>query len=248
MKNTITVFVDNSTYGKAALLHAEKIAQIFDAEINTIFLDKKKDLRAVFSSAEDGNTLCFIMPVALSKKLAFFNVKSAKRWILKSRIPVLAVGEKEPKENDYQQVILPLDINCQEKELALWASYFPAHFQKNCTHIPKENLLIHIIYNQYKDEFLRQKVENNIAFVTKMFDNLEAPYRLHPFTKIDNIHTFGLQFAKKTANSVMLFLMTEHYSLVDLIFGPVDNRILGNKEQIPVLCLNPRGDVFVLCQ
>ncbi|MCL2290385.1 MAG: hypothetical protein FWC34_06740 [Bacteroidetes bacterium] len=248
MKNTIVVLADDSTYGKAALAHAQKLAQIFDATVNTIFITEKADLRAVFSATEAENTLCFVMSVASSKKLAFFNVKNARKWIRKSRIPVLVVGDRTPKENDYQQIILPLDINCQDKELALWASYFPAYFQKNCPNIPKENLLIHIIFNQYKDELLNQKVLNNIAFVTKMFDNLEAPYRLHPFTKIDNIHTFGLKFAEKTGNSIMLFLMTEHYSFIDLIFGPVENKILGNKERIPVLCLNPREDIFVLCQ
>jgi len=245
MKNAIAVFTDDSSYGKVALAHAQKLAQIFDAEINTIFMSEETVRKFV---PEVDNLLCVVMPVAFSKKVSFFNVKSARKWIRKSRIPVLTVGDKAPEENDYQQIVLPLDINCQDKELALWASYFPAYLQKNCPHIPKENLLIHIIFNQYKDELLNQKVQNNVAFVTKMFDNLEAPYRLHSFTKIDNIHTFGLKFAEKMGNSVMLFLMTEHYSLVDLLFGPVENKILGNKEQIPVLCLNPREDIFVLCQ
>jgi len=245
MKNTIAVFTDDSLYGKAALAHAQKLAQIFDAEVDAIFMSEKTVHK--FTTEVD-NVLCIVMPVAFSKKASFFNVKSARKWIKKSRIPVMVVGDKVPEENDYQQIILPLDINCQDKELALWASYFPAFFQKNCSQIPKENLLIHIIFNQYKDELLNQKVQNNIAFVTKMFDNLEAPYQLHPFTNIDNIHTFGLKFAEKIGNSVMLFLMTEHYSLIDLLFGPVENKILGNKEQIPVLCLNAREDIFVLCQ
>jgi len=240
MKNIIAVFTDDSIYGKAALAHAQKLAQIFDAEINTISIHEK--------AAEVDDSLCIVMSVTQAKKKSFFNLSSARKWIRKSRIPVLTVGDAAPKENDYQQIILPLGINCQDKELALWANYFPAYFQKNCPHIPKESLLIHIIFNQYKDEFLRKKVENNVAFATKMFDNLNAPYKLHPFTKIDNIHTFGLKFAEKTESSVMLFLMTEHYSLIDLIFGPVENKILGNKENIPVLCLNPRDDIFVLCQ
>jgi hypothetical protein len=42
--------------------------------------------------------------------------------------------------------------------------------------------------------------------------------------------------------------MTEHFSLIDFLFGPVENRILGNKKNIPVLCLNAREDIFVLCQ
>lgn len=247
MKNIITVFTDSTSFGKAALAHAQKLSQIFDAAINPLVLNKKTDLKTIFSEAEEGSTLCFVMPVSAKKKRTFFYLSYAKKWIRKSRVPVLTIGEKEPKENDYQKIILPLDTNCQEKELALWASYFPAYLQKNCPNIPKENLLIHIIYNQYKDKLLRHKTENNIAFVTKMFNNLEAPYQLHPCTDVDNIQTFGLQFAKER-NGVMLFLMTEHYSLVDLIFGPIENNILGNAEHVPVLCLNARGDNFVLCR
>jgi hypothetical protein len=248
LSRNISVFTDNSVYGQAALAHAQKLAQVFDAEINTIYIDKKTDVRAVFSNAADGNTLFFVMPVALSKKQTFFNLKKARKWIRKSRIPVLTIGNKEPEHEHYQQVVLPLDINCQEKELALWASYFPSYMQKHCPDIPKENVLIHIIFNEYKDDLLIQKVNNYVDFVAKMFANLEVAYELHPFTKINNIYTFGLQFAKKTGNSVLLFLMPEHYSLTDLIFGPIENMIIGNKEEIPVLCLNAREDIFVLCQ
>jgi hypothetical protein len=188
------------------------------------------------------------MPVATSKKLTFFSKKNARKWICKSRAPVFTIGNFEPDVNDCQQIILPLDINCQEKELALWASYFPSHFQKNCPHISRDNILIHIIFNKYNNELLRQKVQNNIDFVKRMFDNLEVTYKLHLFTKVDNIYAFGLQFAKKTENSILLYLMPEHNSLIDLIFGPISNKLLGNKAQIPVLCLNAREDIFVLCR
>jgi hypothetical protein len=248
MKNIIIVFTDNTPYGKTALAHAQKLSQIFDAEISAISLQEKSDLRSIFATTEIGNILCMVMPVVPSKKLGFFHVKNARKWICKSRVPVITIGNKKPENDDYQQIILPLDINCKEKELALWASNFPAYFQKNCPQIPIENILIHIIFNQYKDELMHKKVQHNIDFVTKMFNNLEVSYQLHPLTKVNNLYTFGLQFAKKQRNSVLLFLMTEHYSLIDLIFGPVENRILGNMEEVPVLCLNGRGDLVALCR
>jgi hypothetical protein len=248
MKNVITVFIDDTSYGKSALANAEKLAQIFDLDINTVKLNKKTDLRSVFAIADEGNTLCFVMPVAAKKKLTFFNVRKAREWIRRSRVPVFAIGNYEVTENDYQQIILPLDIHCQEKELALWATYFPEYFNKNCPQISKDKILIHILFNEYRDLFLRNKVQNNIEFVKKMFANLEIHYELHPFTRVNNIHTFGLQFAKEIGNSVLLYLMPEHNSLIDLLFGPVANKLLGNKDQIPVFCLNAREDIFVLCQ
>jgi len=244
----ITVFTDRTSFGKAALAHTQKLSQIFNAEIDAISLHEHPDLRSVFSAAEEGNTLCFVMPIASSNTESFFNAKNARKWIRISRVPVLVIGNEEPEENDYQQIILPLDIHCQDKELALWASYFPTFFQKNCSHIPKENLMIHIIFNQYQDKSLSKKVQNNIDSVSKMFNNLGILYKLHPLLKNDNIKTFGLKFAEKIGNSMMLLLMTEHYSLIDLLFGPIENKILGNKENIPVLCLNVREDIFVLCQ
>jgi hypothetical protein len=248
MKNVLTVLTDNTSYGKAALAHAQKLSGIFDADINTVLLTEKKNLQTLLSDVNADNSLLFVMPVATQKKNSTFNLRSARKWIPKSRVPVLAVGNKEPENDDYQQVVLPLDLNCREKELALWASYFPTYFQKNCPNIPKENHLIHIIYNQYKDELLKNKVQNNIDYVVKLFDNLYVPYQIHPFSKVDNIHTYGLKFAKEMKNSVLLYLIPEHYSLIDMIFGTVVNKLLDNTDNIPVLCLNARDDLLVLCQ
>ena len=246
MKNNITVFTDNSLYGQVAQLHAQKLAQIFDAEIHYVEVLKTNDFRNV--SIEVGERLFFILPIVSPKCHQLFNLKKVKKWIRRARVPVFITGISKPNIDDYQQIVLPIDLNCQEKELALWASYFPAYFQKNCPQIPKENVLIHIIYNQYNNDFLSKKVLNNIEYVMKLLDNLKVHYKLHSFKKVNNIHTFGLQFAKNIENSILLHLIPAHNSLIDMFFGPIVTKLLNKKEHIPVLCLNAREDILMLCR
>jgi len=245
MKNKIIVFIDNSDLGKAALAHGKMLAQVFDTELQQITIQKKTDFNAVLNSDD---VHCFVMPIVSKREHPFFNIHNAKKWIKKSRVPVITIGDFEPKTNDYQKIILPLDINCQEKELAQWASFFSVQIQKNCPNISKEKVLIYVIYNEYKTQFLQKKVQNNIEFVKKMFARLEVDYEIHPFKKVDNIHTFGIQYAKKVENSILFYLIPEHNSLIDLIFGSVLNKIMKNKKSLPVLLLNAREDLFVLCQ
>jgi len=248
MKNKILVFFDDSALGKSALEHGKLLSQIFDAEVDTVCISRNKDDKTFSSATKTDNIICAVVPVSQSKKSSIFSYKHVKKWIRKSRIPVLTIGNNKPDINDYQQIVLPIDTNCQEKELALWASYFPLHFQKNCPDVPKENILIHIIYKEYREELLSKKVQNNLEFTKKMFDNLEVLYEWHPFTDVNNIHIFGLQFAKTIGNSVLIHLVPKHNSLIDLFFGTVTSKLLGNREQIPVFCLNAREDIYVLCK
>jgi len=40
---------------------------------------------------------------------------------------------------------------------------------------------------------------------------------------------------------------TAFYSLFDYIAGPPEKTLIVNKFQIPVLCINPRDDLYVMC-
>ena len=42
-------------------------------------------------------------------------------------------------------------------------------------------------------------------------------------------------------------MMTSYYSLIDYIFGPKENAIIANDAGLPVLCINERDDLYVLC-
>jgi hypothetical protein len=42
-------------------------------------------------------------------------------------------------------------------------------------------------------------------------------------------------------------MMTRFYSLIDMLFGAKESTVIGNEAGFPVLCVNERDDLYVLC-
>ncbi|MDR2979073.1 MAG: hypothetical protein LBV02_01320 [Bacteroidales bacterium] len=207
-------------------------------EIETIMQSDHFTAQMLYDYAEDTNTIMFVIGVSKQGKDNYFSRKKAAKFIKPSRIPVMAVGDKMPEANVYQHVILPLDIDRQAKEKVLWAGYFSKFYYAT----------VHVIHTTYKDEFLRKKIKDNIDFTEKLYKNLKVNYELHNITPtVDNIDKHSLSFAKKINASLTVIMMTKYYSLFDYLFGPKEFSVLGNEEGVPVLCINEREDLYVLC-
>lgn len=207
-------------------------------EIETVMQSEHYTAQMLYDYAEDTHTIMFVIGVSKEGKENYFSRKKAAKFIRPSRIPVMTVGNKMPEATVYQHVILPLDIERQAKEKVLWAGYFSKFYYA----------IVHVIHTTYKDQFLRQKITDNIAFAEKLYKNLEVDYQLHNITPtVDNIDKHSLQFAREIDASLTVIIMTKYYSLFDFLFGPKEFSVLGNEDGLPVLCINEREDLYVLC-
>lgn len=214
------------------------LGNLAENEIETIMQSDHFTAKMLYDYAEDTNTIMFVIGVSKDGKNNYFNRKRAAKFIKPSRVPVMAVGDKMPEADVYQHVILPLDIDRQAKEKVLWAGYFSKFYYAT----------VHVIHTTYKDEFLRQKIDGNIAFTEKLYKNLDVDYELHNITPtVDNIDSYSLAFAQKVNASLTVIMMTKYYSLFDFLFGPKEFSVIGNDEGLPVLCINEREDLYVLC-
>ena len=271
-KLNIIAIVDNSEYGTSALRYGGILAAIFKASltiINNFSFSEKNNQNInscneqlkltnqliqnnievfllsnpftpdnIYSYADETNSIMFVIGVQKKGRDSLFNLKKARRFIKPSRLPVMTVGLKLPDSNVFRHVMLPLDINRQHKEKALWAGYFSRFYHAK----------VHVLYASYKDQLLRQKVKDNIDFTKKLYQNLEIDYELHDFGReIDNIDRFSIFYAAEINASLTVIMMTNLYTLVDYIFGPVENDLIANDEGLPVLCINEREDLYVLC-
>lgn len=248
-KTKILVLSDHSLAGTAAREHGQLMAQLFQSAMEVIMMDKQFLPEQLYIYAEAQNVILFVMGISDPTKRikgrvqSFFTVKKGISFIRGSRIPVLVVGEALPLPTGYQKVILPVDVDRQAKEKAMWASYFVRFYKKQ--DIKAEILVIH---NQHKEEVTQKKVDNNLSFIEKLFMNLEVDYTIEPQQASMHIDQESVAYAQREGAGVTLIMMTRFFGLIDLLFGSKESKIIGNSEGIPVLCLNERDDLFVLCQ
>ncbi|MBQ1780302.1 MAG: universal stress protein [Bacteroidales bacterium] len=269
----ITVIADDSRVGRVAVDHGVMLAEVFQASLtvmanfgfgfglpesrhipdNSLLL---KDIRAavsevanyqvitdyifpetLFKYAEDHNTAMFVIGVAHfmeDRAECFFSVKKALKFIRQSRFPVMTVTAYLENVTDYKNILLTLDIERQNKEKALWAGYFSRFYGS----------VIHILYPEYKDEGLAKLVRDNVDFVEKLYENLEISYDKYPVSSQGYLDAYALTDTHESG--ALVIMMTRYYTLADILTGPRERKIIG-KTGMPVLCINQRDDLYVLC-
>ena len=275
----ITVIADDSQRGSAAVSQGVVLAEVFQASLTIManfgFGFGPSDFRHIpddspylqeirktvsevancqiitdyifpetlFRYAEEHNTAMFVIgvPDGLgSDGGCFFTAKKAIKYIRQSRFPVMTVTFAYPDATYYKHILLPLDIERQNKEKALWAGYFSRFYGS----------VIHILYPKYKDEGLAKLVYDNVAFVEKLYENLEVTYEKHETEPQKYLDAYALKFpliehvSEHAGASVIM--MTRYYTLGDVLMGPRERKIIG-KTPMSILCINQRDDLYVLC-
>lgn len=275
----ITVIADDSQRGSAAVSQGVLLAEVFQASLTVManfgfafglpesrhIPDDSRyvnDIRNTVSSvqnvqvitdyffpetlfryAEEHNTAMFVIGVPDGQGHngdGLFSVKKALKFIRQSRFPVMTVTFSYPDATYYKHILLPLDIERQNKEKALWAGYFSRFYGS----------VIHILYPKYKDEGLAKLVYDNLAFVEKLYENLEVTYEKHETQPQKYLDAYALKYPliehTGTHAGASLIMMTRYYTLADVLFGPRERKIIG-KTPLSVLCINQRDDLYVLC-
>ena len=265
----VTVIADDSDYGRIAAQHGVQLAEVFQASLtimtdfgfqlpngkhtqNPSFISEIQGIASkannnqvitdyvfpetLFHYAEEHNTAILVIGVDKDHGKGFFNVKKAIKLIRQSRFPVMTVTAKHADTSRYKHILLPLDIERQNKEKALWAGYFSRFYGST----------IHILYPKYRDEGLAKLVNDNVAFVEKLYHNLEITYEKHETQPQKYLDAYALGFAPQVEAGASVIMMTRYYTLGDVLTGPRERKIIGRSE-LPILCINQRDDLYVLC-
>ena len=166
--------------------------------------------------------------------------REVMRNFLECKIAYLTV-QTAPKTSDpYRHVAYSVDFRKESKEKLIWASYF-ARFNRST---------LHMLHFNYKDSGLRTKLNNNIKFMNNFFHNVGVEYQSQTVAG----HAFfpeRLICDAAGANGYDLLISvttdTRERDMIEWFVGVHEDRTVRNAARMPVLYLNPRNDIYVLC-
>lgn len=148
------------------------------------------------------------------------------------RIPYLFYKDSFA-ELDLKKVILPIGFLEEELEKA----QFAAAFGRFCGSEIKM-----LLANDYGS-----KAATNAEKMKLLFDKFEFRYTLEKATKDSfKVEAESIQVAENEHAGIIIVSASRDYGLDDILFGPKEYHVV-KKSSVPVLLVNPRGDLYALC-
>ena len=260
----VVVFCDFSERMKEVIVHGVKMADILKKELCLIAIwkgqDHKKQVHEkmirtsqslksnlpeiqisslllqgslrenMYKLADDYNAVLIILHQA--------DIKFGLKAFRESNIAFLFVNGSLPEFLRYKNVVVPVDYRKASKENALWASYLGRFNQSR----------IHLVFAKETEKDHLDKLTNNLNFIRKFLSSLNVRFEFIPGeTNSWGIFNETLIHAPEWNGDVMVFAGSTYISLIDLIIGLPEEKIIRNAGSLPILIINPLKDTCILC-
>lgn len=149
------------------------------------------------------------------------------------RIPYLLHKDTFQKF-DFSKVILPIGFLEEEMEKTQFAAAFGRFF---------ESEVLMILANDYGS-----KAAANAEKMKQFFSKFQFQFSLQK-AKSDSfgVEKESIAIAIEANAGLIIVSASREYGLDDMIFGPKEFHVL-RKTTVPVLLVNPRGDLYALCE
>lgn len=185
------------------------------------------NLDNIDSIIEKEDVALFIIGINSKSEIQFYLNKC--RYL---RIPYIFVQNSLNPNFNIDNIILPITNLEEEKEKGPFASSFARHFK--CP------------IKIYQPNDYGSKAITNINAIVSLFDSVKLDYTITKGEKDSNKIELEAGILNNRTNNILIISASRDYGLDDLIFGPKERKII-KKIEIPIMLINPRGDLYTLC-
>lgn len=164
----------------------------------------------------------------------YISGEAVVKIIRKSRFPYFVIQKNSALPDENKNIVLPLDTKKETKEKTGWVSFFGKNTPSK----------INMIYEDIEDD----RLKNNIIFCSKFLNELKITYTKETLNKSwRGINSRAIKYANKNNGLMIIITTTKETNIFHKIFGFPETGIISNSSGIPVLCINPKKDLYIPC-
>lgn len=261
MEKCILVPYDFSNEANFALDHAYELARIPQYPIHLLYvvpkefmieewLEELKKVAAEYSSrynygkfiavVKAGNLYDTIYNygvqsnayVAVMGTHGLKTIKRAMKVIKKFvKIPFILV-QRSLTYGEYDKICVPIDGDKKSRAKFLWVKYLNRLFESK----------VYIVYPEEKDSAEKAAINSNILFATSIFADDGIDFEAKELPKenfADNLYDYMAEIKP----DIVLFMTDKYKEHITKLRKP---RNIELYKKIPIMCVNPRTDIFKL--
>lgn len=227
-KNGIVTLVDRN--GQEQYIISNQLQLLLtDNKISYDYLSANEKIVNIKDICEAQEVSFLIIQLKNSK---IITIKRYLRACRELRIPYLFIKD-EFNNISFEKIVVPVNFLIEEIEKAQFAAAFGRFLNSE------------IIMLQAKD--YGSKAANNIAKISSVLDKFNLNYETVKGKKDSfKIEFDALRYASENNCNLIIASSSREYGLDDIVFGPKELHLI-QKAECPLMLLNPRGDLYVLC-
>ena len=216
----------------------EKMKKVTDEHKKKYGIKPKIDVRAgsIFSVISEiineSNATFAVMGTHGVKGMQKFTGSWALKVIVGSNAPFIVVQEPPITNKKLNNIVFPIDFKFSAKEKLIWANFISRKFSAK----------FHLCYINITDPSLKRKTFSNINISKKYLSENMVDYEI---VKLEgsNVTEEAVKYSKKIDADLIMISTTRNISFQDYVLGASEQKIIVNKEKIPVMCINPRKGI-----
>lgn len=169
--------------------------------------------------------------VGMQKLTGAFAIKV----IESSDVPVIVVKSKMPALEGYKKMVVPIDFSVETKQKTMQTLMMAKMFDAT----------VYLYKQKGIDDIHQNKVDLNAQFVKRYLKEQGIPFMEDQQAKatVDFDKDF-IQYAKDVDANLIIILTTKEKELIEFVLGPVEQKVINNKEEIPVMCIHPLQNLY----
>jgi hypothetical protein len=156
-----------------------------------------------------------------------------------SPIPFLFVDNQVNSSPDFSKIVFPVDIRRQNRDALKWILYFGKYHHSE------------IIAIGANDKFASNKkmVTGHLTSLKNMLVKYNVSHKIYRGSMNSlHIHNEGLETAIQLHAGLLVLLGSSVITLLDLLIGLPEKKIISRAKNMSVLVINPRKETYLVCE